>query len=387
MGLPPATTIVFVGLPDGISIGLDTFFLQSGPTLHGIRLVGPGVHTLHWSHGGPVDSVARHGVFFIGEDESVVSCRWDANSEEMQVERHVCGQCEDVPTLEALHRYYEGMLEYEQLQQAYGSNTSGGHPRVEELDEHGAAPSDVRFTWSQQTAEIMGEDIARVLPQKSQIGMFSADSMIATTADARELDAQLGHESKEKTGESFEVLNFAEIDLKTAWRPGAIGMQRTLDYLDRSWCLEKVIGTTAGSMRGFVAELELAFAIFVLYGNVSCAAQWRRAVTLLVFSETYATGPHSAAYLGVMEVIERQLRVMPSEYLTEVVGDKYVRGMFGTLVEAVCTGEPPEDRWFSGGPEGARLRSVVEAIVRLLETRYGLEGVDGGEDFSPRDWR
>lgn len=509
MGLPPSNTIVFINLPDNISIGIDTFYLNTGPTLRGIRLIPDGVHTLHWANttgGSVIETSQRQGVFFGSQSKksnvstssssslsTVYGCTWDSNDEALRVipinETDINnnnnnnygnndGAFSYTRIQKEVSQWYEVMLTYEQLRSAQ----QGKRPKIEELvdnmnDDDESDEEEERnknnnkkqtVEWNELTRHLSSQHgsffsttntntntLARVLPEytfsKNQTGistmLYYVDTMMATKMDLEKLEEETRKASTNtssktnskgpETTEPEPELRFIDIDLKKTWRPGAVGSQRTHDYLDKTWYFETILNglkdVSSGDDNGsdgvneWLAELELSFIVFTLYGNLSSAAQWRRMVTLMLQCEDYASSSLSSLssssslsqekeeisgkyFLQMLEVIYLQMLTIPQEYFTEVLGgDTYMKGMFGKLYRDLFTINPPEDRWFfnndyeTGGNiisntekekrvTEEKIKQIVKKIAtNVFKARFKIsidqvEEDDEEEEFQYRDW-
>lgn len=469
-------TVLFANLPPRVSIAVDGLFItsthpgQEAVALKGIKEIGPGTHTVHWSSPGQpsldkdvsavlgvLDSSQRSGVFFnvpagCAGLHHVIACWWDQGKETMEIKRFVerCGRFgpEEVDVESFIRQYYENsMLSYADLDDAAKRESRPPGGFVEEIRDtrdttsnahsgkgmekllrykearpwpfrHPKCKDGLYLDWSALCYYLNTHVsiLQKVLPKYPGQELYTVDTMMATDKEVSSLERETINASKAgqkkqlspkqqlvkpkkelisisqepipkmqikrpkeagndsikfvlKKIPQFEAMRektfqFVEIDLKKTWRPGAIGAQRSLDYLDKSWYFTRLLKTQYhNEISAWNAELELSFAVFVLYGNWSCASQWRQMVTLFLQCESFATDARTVLpFLQGLDTVIVHLMLIPTEYF-QVLGREYM----AELVQQFCenASSAGSDSWFSQKENVVGVDAVLDSIARL----------------------
>lgn len=478
MSIQNCLTLLFANLPPGTSIAVDGLFLTStlpvagqdaAVALKGIKQIGPGTHTVHWSSPGHpsldqdalsglqvLESSQRSGVFFnvpagCAGLHQVIACWWDQAKETMEIKRfgERLGRFgpEEVDVESFMEEYFQNsMVSYADLDDAAKRESRPPGGFIEEICDtldttssahsgkgaekllryketrpwpvrHPKCKDGLYLDWSALCYYLNAhvDILQKVLPKDLGQELYTVDTMMATDKEVSSLERETINASKAGGKKQFvpkplvkpkkglisisqepipkmqikrpkeagndsikfvskkipqfeavkeKTFQFVEIDLKKTWRPGAIGAQRSLDYLDKSWYFTQLLKTQYhNSISAWNAELELSFAVFVLYGNWSCALQWRQMVTLLLQCESFATDARTVLlFLQGLDTVIVHLMLIPTEYL-QVLGREYMAELVQQFCENASSAGP--DSWFSQKENVVGVDAVLESVARL----------------------
>uniref|UniRef100_A0A060T4M3 ARAD1C42020p n=1 Tax=Blastobotrys adeninivorans TaxID=409370 RepID=A0A060T4M3_BLAAD len=305
MSLPPQTTVVCIGIPEGYLFGIDTQFFQTTPQFRGIKLIPDGVHVVHW---GSDEQSVRSGHFFVASDHGLVILRWDPDNEQMIL---ASGMSElDVSAVKSrLGEYYSFMVSYPSLD-----------------------------SWQELTNHITQSTLSLV-PQivTSSSTSVEENALLKKSLydSARERAQQSGTAVEEDRiiqsvvdqGDKGDILQFTAFDLKKTWRDDAIGRERTEQARDKTWFLNEVVLPKCG-FYNLLGELQLGFVTMIILANYSGAQQWMKIVQLLGNSlKDMELRPERYSILVRLLLI--QLQTLPEEYFESFVD----KDQFQTVLE------------------------------------------------------
>ena len=270
--------------------------------------------------------------------------------------------------------------------------------------------------WEALTSCVSDEDIVRLVGPKRKL-----DSLFESPADDEVEPKKYGEQSgtakiTDRAGSQVSStdghLMYAPFDLRRSWRKGAVGEEVTLYSKDKSWLLQHVIKEQFGGGEfhlalqtaradhqadyvRLLAQVQLAFIIFVNVQNFSSLLAFKRFLALLARSERifsqeglFTEGGLMLAtiqelYVKLLRTLTIQLESLPDTFFTvDLAGtglQDFLREELEALFRSIMRGH-------SG--TGAVPSDLNEPMMRLRNVareRYQWEFEDGSSKTSEDD--
>lgn len=279
--------------------------------------------------------------------------------------------------------------------------------------------------WKALVSCVQDADIVKLVGPKRKL-----DSLFESPADdevvprggagdnkAEETEGRVGSESAHTEGH----LAYASFDLRRSWRKGAVGEEVTTYSKDKSWLLQHVIkeqfrggrflSFCRASYRSYsftdclrlLAQLQLAFVIFIDVQNFSSLLAFKRFLGLLARSERIFSQEDlrkeggltlesvEDLYVQLLQTLSSQLQSLPDTFFTvDLAGtglQDFWREEFMALLVTLVRGHSGSNPFPSAMVEAlANLRSVAQTRfqwdleVNALETDDEDEPLEEGED-------
>lgn len=341
MSLPPQTTVVCIGIPEGYLFGIDTQFFQTTPQFRGIKLIPDGVHVVHW---GSDEQSVRSGHFFVASDQGLVILRWDPDNEQMILASDMSEL--DVSAVKSrLGEYYAFMV------------SCPSSDQWQELTSHITQPILNLVPQTVTSSSTSVEENALLKKSLYDSALKRAEQSGTAVEEDRIIQSVVDQ------GDKGDVLEFTAFDLKKTWREDAVGRERTEQARDKTWYLNEVVLPKCG-FYNLLGELQLGFVLMIILANYSGAQQWMKIVQLLGNSLSDME-LHPERYSALVGLLLTQLQTIPEEYFESFVDKE----QFQTVLENL-------DAMVSGS----------ECLSKLMDkaVQYGIV-IDSQEDpdFEP----
>ncbi|ODV71113.1 U5 snRNP complex subunit AAR2 CYBJADRAFT_51757 [Cyberlindnera jadinii NRRL Y-1542] len=333
MSRPLRTTIVMDNIPSDWIIGIDFNFFNSNSILRGIKLIGQGLHVVHWAQD---SSSIRSGYYFNAQEGDVLVMYWDTANETMLIGDEV-GEVNIKRHMESLSQYYPYMVGY---------------------------PNGVS-QWLRQVRHLKWNQVEYILPHGR------IDSVVTSTDENNLLLKTLQSYSKNKNISNDPIVNsiidqsdvelkFTLIDLSSQIRPNSSPEQKTKDSLDSSWFVRTLLVTGFNNNEdSLMGEFELAYVNMVIFANYSCSVQWLKIMKVMLNCKELVS-----ERVSLFDKFVSQLYAMfeqfPEEYFTEFVDDSFLEtnvGEFDFTVKELGL--------------HALVRKVID-LKQLLSLRFGV---------------
>ena len=287
------STILFLGFPTKIFLGIDLLSFNTSPKFHGIKDVPLGIHFLY--SGTDASLSVRHGLWLNLTTEEVL-LRWNAQDETFSA---VTSDNEATRNAASAHSS-SGLVDYAALLDATLSQSKS----------QSQTPSD----WPLLTSHITLKTLTRVFDQSptfaiSSISSAPADSSHEHIPGLSGLEVSSTFDSLQET-----PLNFLAINLKQTWPSEAVGRDRTDAARDRSWYLGHLMDgvvpaphARAKAASEILGEMQLCFVMVLTLANWSCLEQWKRVLGVLLTCRS-AVSEVEGFFVEALRVLRIQLR-------------------------------------------------------------------------------
>lgn len=320
-------TLLLLDVPAGTTIGIDFTSYAAGDKFAGLKMIPPGLHFLSYCAAAASDRAEapiKAGFWFVATLGAVLVRRWDAAAEEFAPEGAV--------DAEELERFAAAVREH------HFDSTTGPYP----YDSHG--------DWRTLTEHLTIHALKRHQPEPgaavagTDLEAFDPNDEVLK-ADPRLLEAALA-----RATDHAPPVTFSEVAARPRPRPsGSNPLDRSHELAELHSALpESVPGAATSSRVGpraaaVLAELELAFVLFMLISSWSAFEQWKKMVVLLCSCDDDVSKPsREPLFLAFLRVFRAQLAYTPRELFT----DELAKDNFLQLSLSVCWFIPASFIWF-----------------------------------------
>jgi A1 cistron-splicing factor AAR2 len=316
-------TLLLLGVPPGTTIGIDFTSYSAGDKFAGLKMIPPGLHFLSHCAAAASDRAEapiKAGFWFVASLGGVLVRRWDAAAEEFAPEGAV--DAEELERFAAAVRRHEfdaatGPYPYD----SHGDwRTLTEHLTIHALKRHQPDPG----------AAVAGTDLE---------GFDPHDEVLR--ADPRLMEAALA-----RAADRAPPVTFSDVGDRPRPRPGAANpLDRSHELAELHSALPAAVPGAAASSRvgpraaAVLAEMELAFALFMLISSWTAFEQWKKLVVLLCSCDASLTDDPSSEplFLAFLRLFRAQLAYTPRELFT----DELAKDNFLQLALSVRCRQPP----------------------------------------------
>ena len=322
------STLVALDVPAGTSFGVDCMVWLTGEKFSGVKMIPPGFHlvtsAVSDAHGG---TSPRSGFFlWLGLQEVVVR-KFHAVDE--------CFAGEHAVTYEE-HRHWEH-----------------GVRSLLMDDQLAAYASDKWLMWRHLTNCIDSKFAAKICD--GQVRFFAG-----------------GHEGGSAQLPLSQIPRFMS-------SPSIDPRSVTAQCLDPSPVLQHMIQSHGAATA--LAELQLAFVLFIFCEDLDGLEHWKRLVHLICRSEAFLVGNQEFLF-NFMGVFKRQLQNIPSDFFQDVIScENFLRPSLRALVSAIDSSSAPLE------PSLVKRYCFRIHFVRACHARaqvQQIQGVSGEEVWAAR---
>jgi A1 cistron-splicing factor AAR2 len=289
----------------------------AGEKFQGLKMIPPGLHFLSYcamAKSDRAEAPIKAGFWFVAKLGGVVVRRWDAAAEEFAPEGAV--------DADELERFTAAVREHQ------FDSTTGPYP----YDNHG--------DWRTLTEHLTIHALKRHQPDPGAAvagteleGFDPRDEVLK--ADPRLMEAALA-----RATDQTPPVTFSAVAARPRPRPGASNpLDRSHELAElHSTLPESVPGAAASSRVGpraaaVLAELELAFVLFMLISSWAAFEQWKKMVVLLCSCDDDVSNPsREPLFLAFLRLFRAQLAYTPRELFT----DELAKDNFLQLALSVC---------------------------------------------------
>jgi A1 cistron-splicing factor AAR2 len=270
--------------------------------------------------------------------------------------------------------------------------------------------------WKALVSCVQDADIVKLVgPKRKLDSLFEspADDEVVPRGSVGDNKAQVttnlvGSDSARTEGQ----LSYASFDLRRSWRKGAVGEEVTTYSKDKSWLLQHVIREQFGggrllcschiSSRSYffidclrlLAQLQLAFVIFINVQNFSSLLAFKRFLGLLARSERIFSQedlPKDGGltlesvedlYVQLLQTLSNQLQSLPDTFFTVDLAGTGLQDFWREELLALSTSLV---RGHSGSnPISSAMEEALANLRSMAQTRFqwdlGVEHLETGED-------
>ncbi|KAJ9119568.1 hypothetical protein QFC22_003277 [Naganishia vaughanmartiniae] len=349
--------VVFSGLPTGSEVGIDGD-VHLTRKFSGWKMIPPGLHLVTWSipssnQQTPGIQIRRAALRHLVGGQTYV-LKYSAEAEDLVPNIVDEATGEEIPT-----------------------TISPEHLRA--LDGELAAYPLFRWTeWKTLTEGIEDADIVRLLGNSHKVDSLyesPADDEVIhkgevidnTTGLPATMTKDIVHEGQ---------LAYVPFDIKRSWRKGAVGEEVTTYSRDKSWLLCHVIKEHfAGEPARLLAQLQLAFLIFINVQNFSSLLAFKRFLVLLSRSQRIFFDDELLAASGITnKIVEKlytrlfgilaaQLSSLPETFFSVDLAGTGMQDFWQDELQALChnVGRVPP----AGTVQDSQASPMRESLSRL----------------------
>ncbi|TRY64817.1 hypothetical protein DNTS_004417 [Danionella cerebrum] len=297
-------TLVLLGVPEGMELGLDYKTWTLGPRFRGVKMIPPGLHFLHYcsinTAAGCGEISPKTGLFLNLKSREVLVAHWNQSEEDLEISQ-------DPEEVERMR-----------------SN-------LKELDRYlGPYPYDTLRKWVSLTDRLRADVALMLQPLNGRVCSFSEvlpEQQMTYTSDRA--SQSLCHEECKSLKEGMErlprmkqregtELRFSNIP-KQSFPPGATPAQITQCSMDRSYTLDCLIQSRySAHPLDVLGELQFAFVCFLLGNVYEGFEHWQKLLALLCRCED-ALQRQPQLFLGLIGVLFHQLPEIPQDFFIDIV--------------------------------------------------------------------
>ncbi|KAJ9094417.1 hypothetical protein QFC21_005956 [Naganishia friedmannii] len=353
--------IIFSGLPPGSEVGIDGD-VHLTRKFSGWKMIPPGLHLVTWSipstnQQTPGLQIRRAVLRHLIAGETYV-LKYSAEAEDLVPTTVDEATREEVPTV-----------------------VSPEHLRA--LDGELAAYPLFQWTaWKSFTEGVEDADIVRLIGHSHKV-----DSLYESPADdevihkGEVIDKTTGLPANTGTNDTQDgQLAYIPFDIKRSWRNGAVGEEVTTYSRDKSWLLCRVLTEHfADEPARLLAQLQLAFLIFINVQNFSSLLAFKRFLVLLSRSERIffdkelltTRGITSQTvedlYTRLFRILAAQLSSLPETFFSVDLAGTGMQDFWHDELQALCrnvariqpTGTAPDSQASPMKESLSRLKAVA----------------------------
>ncbi|XGW08390.1 hypothetical protein V3C99_011039 [Haemonchus contortus] len=288
--------MILKDFPEGHEFGIDYKSWTVGPKFMGLKMIPAGVHFVYCS----VKGAPRIGFFHNFKSEEVLAKRWDKVKE----------------------TFSDDVLSDEEVSRIRAS--------LKTIDSHlGPYPFENYRSWYALTDFVTGETLDRLNPLKGQISaqaelvsmetcLMENEQLNATVGCSNSVDREHPTRTRFVDPQGLPIMKIREgYEIRFIGIPQLrVGENRVgIDYTDR---LERVIRQLNGDWKQLLAEVQFAFACFLIGQVFEGFEQWKRLIHLLCCCPS-ALGPRSDMYISFIRVLFFELKECPTDFFVDIV--------------------------------------------------------------------
>ncbi|XP_057184296.1 protein AAR2 homolog [Triplophysa rosa] len=298
-------TLVLLGVPEGIELGLDYKTWTLGPRFRGVKMIPPGLHFLHYCSANTESTCGeigpRRGLFLSLKPQEVIIAHWNKNNDDLDFSQNA----------EEVERTRDNL---------------------QELDTYlGPYPYDTLRKWVSLTDRLSQELASALQPLSGRVSFSDMvpELQLTHTKDRAEYNLPRNDRECQSMKEGLDrlprmkqregtELRFSHIP-RQVYPPGATPAQITKYSMDLSYTLNCVLDSHYRYQPlNLLGELQFAFVCFLI-GNVYEAFEhWKTLLSLLCRSEE-AIKEKKDLYLGLISVLYHQLGEIPPDFFVDIV--------------------------------------------------------------------
>ncbi|XP_056589149.1 protein AAR2 homolog [Triplophysa dalaica] len=298
-------TLVLLGVPEGIELGLDYKTWTLGPRFRGVKMIPPGLHFLHYcsanTESARVEIGPKRGLFLSLKPREVIIAHWNKSDDDLDFSQNA----------EEVERVRDNL---------------------KELDRYlGPYPYDTLRKWVSLTDRLSQELASALQPLSGRVSFSDMvpELQLTHTKDREEHNLPRNDQECQSMKEGLDrlprmkqregtELRFSHIP-RQVYPPGATPAQITKYSMDLSYTLNCVLESRYRHQPlNLLGELQFAFVCFLI-GNVYEAFEhWKTLLSLLCRSEE-AIKEKKDLYLGLISVLYHQLGEIPPDFFVDIV--------------------------------------------------------------------
>lgn len=301
MGQPPLSTILIeditFGGPGEFLFGIDLQFFTVKNKFSGVKNIPLGIHLFHYATpvstedgtGESVVSNLRYGFWFECSEGDILVIKWD-------------------PENELFRRIYKDEIKDEVVQLDYSkaiSDIGSKYPLMINYPQNNSLK-----LWQTKLSDHIDEEILKDLLDNTDLEL----NTITASKQENDLlkDALLKKQNNailSKELESQPQINYTPINFKVN-KPFTSVEEVTSNYLDKSWYISEHFP----DREFLLAELQVSFIQYVVFGNYCSMVQWLNLLKLLLMSGKLLLSSKSFTFT-VLGILKAQLSQLPKEYI------------------------------------------------------------------------
>jgi len=305
--LSECSTLIIEEIPVGTQFGIDLNIYNIGDKFLGVKMIGSGLHLIHYSSVSRDGSVGPRTAFFkYFKDKELVVKKWNKFNEDID---------EEYNDLQQLQRLKDSLID--------GS-----------IDRYlGAYQFDTYNGWVGLTDYITESLLNRLNPKCGKIK--SVTELIPLSFNSFNKEIKKDSEGLPvMEAEPNSVINFTSVPNRFLYPLNSNPSEISYHSIDASFTLETILSKYEQSS-DILGELQFAFVCFLIGHVYDAFEHWKSLLKIVCMSEN-AIAKYTDLYLNFVRVLYFQLKQTPHDFFADIVENDnflviYLRRFFSNI--------------------------------------------------------